>query len=265
MIDQSVEISFNKKINSGTFLMGFRSPQLAFESRPGQFIMVRIDERFDPLLRRPISICGVFEEETVCILVKVVGHGTEILEGKKAGEKISVLGPLGQGFSLPDEDERAVLVAGGIGIAPLNFFARSIKNNPIKFMAGFASSKAMIPLIEINRRALDVSIATDDGSEGYSGMVTGLLESYLDEQINKSEKISIYACGPLPMLKKTTSIASERAIGCQVSLESLMACGLGACQGCAVKKSAQDNATHYLHVCKDGPVFSSNTIDWSII
>ena len=263
MIDQHIEVLFNREIIPGIFLMGLKSPQMASESMPGQFVMVRVSEGIDPLLRRPFSICDLSDKDTICILYKTVGHGTEILTGKKEGERLSVMGPLGRGFNLPDDNLNAVLVAGGIGVAPLYFLARSIKQNPMEFMAGFGSIKEIIPHEHITDQSLNISIATDDGSQGYSGMVTGLLDGYLEKKIKDNKKLIIYACGPLPMLKKISSIASDRNIPCQVSLESLMACGLGACQGCAVRMFSPDNQISYGHVCKDGPVFPSQAVDWS--
>jgi dihydroorotate dehydrogenase electron transfer subunit len=265
MIDQSFEILFNREIKSGIFIMGFSSPLMAFESKPGQFIMVRVSEGIDPLLRRPFSICGTSDKDIICIIYKTVGHGTGILSEKKAGDILSVLGPLGQGFSLPGENKKAILVAGGIGVAPLYFLAGALKDNPVEFMAGFGSSRDIIPHEQVTGQPISVSIATDDGSEGYSGMVTGLLEEYLDGSIHARDPATIYACGPLAMLKKVSSIASHRNIPCQVSLETLMACGLGACQGCAVNILSQDNKPSYSHVCKDGPVFPSYAIDWGRI
>ncbi len=263
MIDQHYEILFNRKITSGIFLLGFNSPHIASESRPGQFVMVRVNEGIDPLLRRPFSIFDVRDKDIVCILYKTVGHGTGLMSLKKAGEKISVMGPLGRGFSIPDGKLHAILVGGGIGIAPLHFLTHALKDTPMEFMAGFGKSGDIIPLEPASGRALGISIATDDGSAGYPGMVTGLLDEYLSRNIYEKDSMAIYACGPLAMLKKVSSIASGRNIPCQVSLESLMACGLGACQGCAVKIPAQDNNAFYRHVCKDGPVFSSQDIDWS--
>jgi dihydroorotate dehydrogenase electron transfer subunit len=265
MIDQHYEIVFNRKITSGIFLLGFKSPHIASESSPGQFVMVRINEGIDPLLRRPFSIFDVLDKDTICILYKTVGHGTELLSLKKAGERLSVMGPLGQGFSIPDEKLKAILVGGGIGIAPLYFLAGALKNKPMEFMAGFGKSGDIIPLERAAGRTISISIATDDGSKGYSGMVTGLLDECLSRNINGKYPIAIYACGPLAMLKKVSSMASHRNISCQVSLEALMACGLGACQGCAVKILSQDDHSLYRHVCKDGPVFPSHTIDWSNI
>lgn len=265
MIDQYIEILFNREIKPDIFQMGFRSPHIASESRPGQFVMVRVNEGIEPLLRRPFSICGIHNGDTICILYKIVGHGTEILSGKKAGEQLSVMGPLGQGFSLSGENKKALLVAGGIGIAPIYFLAGALKDKPMEFMAGFGSSRDIFPHEQLTRQPISISVATDDGSEGYSGMVTDLLDEYLDRSIRRKEAVIIYACGPLSMLKKVSSIASDRKITCQVSLEALMACGLGACQGCAVKTLSQDNQTTYSHVCKDGPVFLSHAIDWSKI
>jgi dihydroorotate dehydrogenase electron transfer subunit len=134
----------------------------------------------------------------------------------------------------------------------------------MEFMIGFASSGDIIPSGQITDRNLNVSIATDDGSFGYPGRVTQLLIECLDRHLHESDKLLIYACGPMPMLKKTAAIASGRNITCSVSLEALMACGLGACQGCAIKVISRDQST-YRHVCKDGPVFLSSDIDWSNI
>lgn len=265
MIDQRIEIVFNREITSGIFLLGLKSPAMASESRPGQFVMVRVNKGIDPLLRRPFSICGISEGKIILILYKTVGHGTELLAGKKAGEKVSVMGPLGQGFSLPGKDKKAVLVAGGMGVAPLYFLAGTIKDRQIEFMSGFDTSGNIISPVEITGHSMNISIATDDGSKGYSGMVTGLLEEYLDKNIHEKDPAIIYACGPSAMLKNVSSIASYRNIRCQVSLESLMACGLGACQGCAVKIMSQNDLPIYRHVCKDGPVFPAHVIDWSAI
>jgi dihydroorotate dehydrogenase electron transfer subunit len=265
MIDERVEIIFNRKITSGIFLMGLRAPRLAAASSPGQFVMVRVNEGIDPLLRRPLSICGAINNDDLYLLYKVIGQGTEIMSMKRPGDILSVLGPLGQGFSLPGDNGKSILVAGGIGAAPLYFLATALKNKPVTFMAGFATAGDIIPFQDIAGQPMDISIATDDGSEGYSGFVTGLLEEYLDKNNDETVDMTIYTCGPMQMMKRVSSIASSRGIKCQVSLEALMACGLGACQGCAVKTIPQDNAAPYRHVCKDGPVFQSQLIDWSNI
>jgi dihydroorotate dehydrogenase electron transfer subunit len=263
LFDIQAEVVFNRQINPVTFLMGLDVPEIASAAKPGQFVMLRVNNGVDPLLRRPFSICGINGQNNLLILYKTVGSGTKALSEKRPGEKLWVMGPLGNGFDLPAPSDKAILIAGGIGVAPLNFLANALKDNLLEFMAGFVSSGDIIPIKHTTHEELNVSIATDDGSSGYSGFVTGLLDEYLEKHSQKTSRLLIYACGPMPMLKKTALIAASRSIPCQVSIEALMACGLGACQGCAVKVVQQDQPTPYRHVCKDGPVFPSSDIDWS--
>lgn len=265
MIEQNIEIIFNKTVASNTLIMGLKSPEITAESRPGQFVMVRVNTGLDPLLRRPFSICGLINDNIFCILYRVVGKGTAILAKKKEGEYLSVLGPLGNDFKLPGIDQKAILVGGGIGIAPLLFLAQVMKNRDIEFMAGFSTSGEIINKEKTSFLPNNISLATDDGSEGYSGMVTDLLEEYLSRKEDQIGSFSICSCGPSPMLKRVVSIAAYLNITCQISMEAAMACGLGACQGCSVKASSLKNHLTYYHVCKDGPVFFANAIDWSII
>jgi dihydroorotate dehydrogenase electron transfer subunit len=264
LFDHQAKVVFNRQINPITFLMGIDAADIASAAKPGQFVMLRVHEGIDPLLRRPFSICGIDDQNILLILYKTVGRGSVMLSEKRPGEKLWVMGPLGNGFNLPVPGSKAILVAGGIGVAPLNFLAGSIKETQMEFMIGFASSGDIIPSGQITGSDINPSIATDDGSFGYPGMVTGLLIECLDRNIHESDKLLIYACGPMPMLKKTAAIAAGRNITCHVSLEALMACGLGACQGCAIKIIPRDQSP-YRHVCKDGPVFLSSDIDWSSI
>ena len=265
MIEKNIKIIFNKRVASNTLIMGLRSPEIAMESRPGQFVMVRINSGLDPLLRRPFSICGLPDEDTFCILYRVVGMGTAILSQKEEGQDLSILGPLGRGFELPGADEKALLVGGGIGIAPLLFLAQTMKNRDKEFMAGFSTSGEIIDTGKVDFLTDNILLATDDGTRGYAGMVTALLEEYLGQHSDQKDPFSLYTCGPAPMLKRVASIAADYNITCQASMETSMACGLGACQGCAVKAASPKGHTRYYHVCKDGPVFMTNAIDWSSI
>jgi dihydroorotate dehydrogenase electron transfer subunit len=262
LFDHQAKVVFNRQINPITFLMGLDAADIASSAKPGQFVMLRVNDGIDPLLRRPFSICGVDNQNILLILYKTVGRGTVMLSEKRPGERLWVMGPLGNGFNLPAPGSKAILVAGGIGMAPLNFLAGSIKKTQMEFMIGFASAVDIIPSGQITDRDMNISIATDDGSFGYPGMVTELLMECLDRHQHESDKLLIYACGPMPMLKKTAAIASGCNITCHVSLEAQMACGLGACQGCAVKIIPLGQSP-YRHVCKDGPVFLSSDIDWS--
>jgi dihydroorotate dehydrogenase electron transfer subunit len=262
VIEEQGEVVFNRRVNANTWLMGISSPGVARSAGPGQFVMLRVRGGVDPLLRRPFSVCGV-QNDLFHILYRVVGKGTEILSREvKKGDRLSVLGPLGRGFRVPSERGTSLLVAGGIGIAPLLFLASAQGARPFRFMAGFASAREIIPMGEISNLPLDADISTDDGSAGHGGLVTDLLEERLRQE--GGETFSIYTCGPKPMLKKIASISAGRGLPCQGSLESAMACGLGACQGCAVKAAPGEGRT-YFHVCKDGPVFDIQQIDWEAL
>ncbi|MBW1798382.1 MAG: dihydroorotate dehydrogenase electron transfer subunit [Deltaproteobacteria bacterium] len=258
MIEQNTQIIFNKKVASETFLMGLKSSEIVAQARPGQFVMIRVRPGTDPLLRRPFSICTTRGDDLFLILYRVVGKGTAIMSSAGKGERLSVVGPLGRGFELPEPGRKSLLVAGGIGVAPLVFLAQAVKTD-VTFMAGYRSSIEMIPMDQVGLGRMDISIATDDGTAGHQGFVTELLESHLAGYSEDHPKI--FACGPLPMLKRVAALTNERDIPCQVSLEANMACGLGACQGCAVGASKDSDRTYY-HVCRDGPVFNIHALNW---
>jgi dihydroorotate dehydrogenase electron transfer subunit len=262
MIETTVKILSNTCVIPGIFLLRFHSPELAAEAKPGQFVMARINDGIDPCLRRPFSISGTEQEGVVRILYKVVGNGTVILSNKRAGEELSVLGPLGKGFDTLARAEHIFIVAGGIGIAPMLFLSQSVDKNAVTFLAGFRQSDEIIDpaLIDINQ---DIIITTDDGSKGYHGRVTDLLIQELEK--HRSNAIGIYACGPLPMLKALNAISKKYNIPCKVSMETFMACGIGACQGCVVRAKSAGDKVSYHHVCKEGPVFNINEIDWENI
>ena len=261
MIEESTEVVFNKRVARNTFFMGFRSAPMANESKPGQFVMMQVRSGIDPLLRRPFSICGV-NGDVLLVLYRVVGHGTAILSEKKPGDFMQVLRPLGRGFEPPGEAVQPILVAGGMGIAPLIFLSLKLARKDQYFLTGYGVSSEVVSLDQLGIVGLSPAIATEDGSEGHHGRVTKLLESVLSTMKEKSS--AIFTCGPLPMLKAVAQIAIGQNIPCQVSLESNMACGVGACQGCAVKKAPESNKP-YAHVCQDGPVFDAKTLDWEVI
>lgn len=262
MFQETTYINFNRQIAKNIWLMGFCSNDLASFAKPGQFIMVHLTgTQKDPLLARPFSIHSIQGNNNLMILYKRVGKGTSLLSLLKEGDPISVIGPLGKGFPLPDKDQRPLLVAGGMGIAPLFFLTQSLMSHyqyVIKMFLGFSTSHEIVLFDELADLGIDVSLATDDGSSGTKGLVTDLLNEYLDQESNK--KPLIYACGPVDMLKKISLKATSLDLRCYVSLESHMACGLGLCQGCAVKVNNIDKP--YYHVCRDGPVFLAEMIDW---
>lgn len=261
MKEQQLEIVFNRQINSNAWLMGLNAPEMAKSARPGQFVMIRVSRSMHPLLRRPFSICGT-KDTLMLILYRVVGQGTAIMAHASHGQKFSVLGPLGRGFTFPDAEGSIVLVGGGIGVAPLFFLAQNLKKHRFLFMAGFGSADEIIPVGEVIGTQIDVSIATDDGSIGHKGPVTELLEKYIAGRDINKKAISLFTCGPKPMLKRIADMSRDQRFWCEVSLEASMACGVGACQGCAVKAASGKDKAYY-HVCKDGPVFAITSIDWA--
>jgi dihydroorotate dehydrogenase electron transfer subunit len=260
MMNEQAEVAFNRPLTSETWLMGLRSMAVAQSAYPGQFVTIRVREGVDPLLRRPFSICGT-EGDLFLVLYRVVGKGTEIMSREIGiGDRVSVLGPLGRGFIIPDEERRLLLIGGGLGIAPLLFLAQRLGSRKFRFMAGFGSASQCIPAQEVLDLSVKLEIATDDGTEGHHGLVSELLEKCLRESSGETA-VQIFACGPAGMLKNVASTAMTLGIPFQASLEAPMACGLGACLGCVVKAAPTEERSYY-YVCKDGPVFSARMIDW---
>ncbi|MEI6519730.1 MAG: dihydroorotate dehydrogenase electron transfer subunit [bacterium] len=242
-----------KTVAQGIFDIKINSPELAKNSHPGQFLHVKCGNY---ILRRPISICDINCDSIVRFLFDVRGDGTEWLSTVKIGDTLDILGPLGKGFEILPSDKRAIFVGGGIGIYPLLATCKTYKA-PTVFL-GFRN-KSYITLIDdfVNYGAI-VDIATDDGSTGYHGLVTNLLE----EHLKTSTSDMIYTCGPKLMMKKVAEIAREYNIRCQVSMEERMGCGVGACLVCACRTYKKDGSETHSFVCKDGPIYESEEVVW---
>ena len=260
MFEVLTEIVSNQRITGDTWLTALRSAEIAQAANPGQFVMIRVRTGLDPLLRRPFSICGV-RDDLFLVLYRVVGKGTRLMTELRGGDKMWVLGPLGRGFAVTDKNTSRLLVGGGIGIAPLIFLDQFHLEKRLTLMMGFRSAKDIISPKRVTGEKRGFLAATDDGTKGHHGPVTDLLEEHLRKNGGKAV---VYACGPKPMLRKVAEMTRAMGMPCQVSLESHMACGLGACQGCAVKASAHSGRS-YFHVCKEGPVFEAENIDWEMI
>ncbi len=254
------KVIYNEPVGPGHLRLGLRwkTPVIY----PGQFVMLRVSKGLDPLLRRPFGIYDVLDAEKkgqglsgegIEILYRVKGRGTAIMSGWSEGDEVDLLGPLGRGFPGPEKEARAVMVAGGVGIAPLYLLARTVDKGV--FLFGARSRDEASLAADLNKLSIESKVATEDGSTGVKGLVTDLLEEELEEG-----GAVVYACGPTGMLKAVAAIAERRRVRCFVSLEKHMACGMGACLGCAVKDMEKE--THYRMVCSDGPVFDSKSIDW---
>ena len=236
----------------GAYLFWLWAPQIAKVAQPGQFVMVRCGDSHQPLLRRPLSIHRIADGERIALLFSVVGQGTSLLSQYREGDKLDLLGPLGNGFSLYPGCGRLLLVAGGIGIAPLVFLADKAldQGRAVVLLAGSATASLLYPR-SLLPSAVDLVTATEDGSGGRKGMAT----DFLAEFVNWADQV--FACGPLSMYQSMSARGFPRPKSVQVCLETAMACGLGACYGCTTKTKRG-----LQQVCRDGPVFELDDILW---
>ena len=249
----------NKQIIKNHFLLTLHPSSKIKRPKPGTFLMLSVNSGLDPLLKRPISIHswlgGDFQ-----LLYRVVGKGTDILSRRKPGDILEVLGPLGNGFSVTKKQSHNILIAGGLGIAPIFGLAEalvsSLKTAPLLFY-GARTKKEVLCLDKIQSLGIDPVIATDDGTFGRKGNIVSVLKKYLTQNAKLKTQNSIYACGPEPMLKAISDFAVKNGIKGFISLEKHMACGVGTCLGCVVS-----TAKGYKRVCKEGPVFPVDEIVW---
>lgn len=247
---QECRLVFSQQLTPTIFDFRLQNAELAAITRPGQFVQVLVPGK---TLRRPISVCDV-QEDTIRLVFEVRGEGTAIMSRTRVGEFINIIAPLGRGFVL-DPAQKTIFIGGGIGVPPMLYSARQCGKNAV-VINGFRNKDAVILSEDFERAGCRLIVATDDGSFGVHGFVTDPLKELMDE----AEMIC--ACGPTPMLRNIARMAAEHQVPCQVSLEQRMACGVGACLGCAVAVRTADGGTCYRHVCKDGPVFNSEEVAW---
>ena len=248
------QILDNRRISGDFFEMSLSWDAYAGAPRPGQFLTVRVTRGTVPLLRRPFAFAGFDERAgTVSIIYQTRGRGTEILAAKQQGETIDVMGPLGNTFPIEDIPQKAVAVAGGVGLGPIQFLVSALQARGVDAEFVFGSRcGSRIP----NSRALKgpaARICTDDGSTGFAGNVV----QYINDNIKLDNKTVICACGPAPMIKNLCQLARAAGSRIWVSLEAVMACGVGACVGCVV-----NTTKGFSRVCKEGPVFDGGEVIW---
>lgn len=263
---QKYAIKSNKEVVPDHFELVVRAPWLAATARPGQFVQVRAAETgTEPLLRIPLGVHKVHKED-ISLLYRVVGRGTRVLSGRRPGEQIDILGPLGNGFDLaPFENDRkrkAVLVAGGHGMAPLYFLAQRLEalGVEVEVLQGVCEARHILCREGVQELGIEMTIATECGAVGHKGYITDLLEEDKDRFIGDGAQHLIFGCGPRPMLKALAALARRHGFSASLSLDAYMACGIGVCLGCAV-----ETVSGYRYVCKDGPVFGSEEILWDKI
>lgn len=254
MAKQIADFKLVEKLELGrSVLLRLQAVRPLPEIQPGQFVQVRVDGSPSTYLRRPISIHDVdFRQNEITLLVQQVGEGTRHLAATERGDVINMVLPLGNGFSIPEKGEKCLLVGGGIGIAPLYYFSKVLNEKGIRptLLLGGKTKSDMLRLADYQQLG-ETFVTTEDGSFGEKGFVT------IHSVWQKQSFDKIYVCGPKPMMKAVAKMAAEKDIWCEVSLENLMACGLGACLCCV-----EDTVDGHVCVCKEGPVFNTRRLKW---
>jgi dihydroorotate dehydrogenase electron transfer subunit len=257
MFEQTVQIVSNERDTDLYFRLVLRAPQIAPLVQPGQFAHVRVLPMKEALLRRPFSIFKV-SGDTLSILYKAVGKGTDALSRMRPREELSVMGPLGHGFTVPPAGpETPLLVAGGYGMAAMFLLAQRSPQKGIVFAGG---RKRVDILCEDEFRALgwEVRVTTEDGSHGEKGLVT---QPLLTELRRSTAGRKLFACGPTPMLKAVGKIAEEFKVPAELSMDEHMCCGVGVCLTCVIPVKTADG-WEYQRICTEGPVFDAGQIVW---
>ncbi|MFC1988260.1 dihydroorotate dehydrogenase electron transfer subunit [Chloroflexota bacterium] len=241
----TAEVLSNYEVMPGVYLIWLKAPEIASAAKPGQFVMVNCGE--DTLLPRPLSIHQC-EGDKIALLSRITGKGTQWLSQCETGDIVHLFGTLGNGFSVSPDSSNLLLVAGGIGIAPLHFLAKQLKKkkHSVTFLYGTAD-KERYPILDNSK----VVVATEDGSVGYKGRVSELIPGYMEWADQ------IFACGPLPMYRTMSRMPELKNKPVQVSLEVRMGCGRGICYGCTIKTKQGLKM-----VCEDGPIFDMEDILW---
>jgi dihydroorotate dehydrogenase electron transfer subunit len=247
------QIIDNNRLKKEFYILELLSPEVLPEIYPGQFVQVRVDHTNSIFLRRPFSFHDVdYKNNTIKLLIQITGKGTLALSLLKKGDILNLVFPLGNSFSLPSKGEKALLVGGGCGVAPLLYLAKYLKSHDYEFdvLMGFRNADRIIEYEEYKKLS-QVFIATEDGSEGEKGIVIN------HSLLKKTDYNRIYCCGPDSMMKAVADYSRKKNINCEVSLENLMACGVGACL-CCVVNTIRGNVCS----CTDGPVFNINDLKW---
>ena len=266
-------IKKNEELFSGYFLVdveaeGIGRDKTGRSAGPGQFYMLKVGLSTDPLLRRPLSLHRKLSDDSVRFLYRQAGRGTALLSRLIPGDEVDVLGPLGNGFPIPAGIKHALIVGGGIGIAPLMALADYVSGErkditAVAFIGG-RSREYVLGAEEFREKGIETFMATEDGSLGTMGLITHILDEYINEHKHKGTGgWAIYSCGPHPMLISVAALAKKHGIKNYTSMESNMACGIGACMGCVISVLDREHGSSiYKKVCDDGPVFDAEDVVW---
>lgn len=274
---QATTIVENVPLATRIYRVRFEAPEIAAKIKPGQFVMVRIGDCLDPLLGRAFALYDVIADDNgkptfVDVVYQVHGKLTSRLKDMVPGQKLEAWGPLGNGFTLPETDH-LILVAGGIGQTPFLAVAKQVfgqqqygagesdlpKPKKVTLCYGARTATDLAGLDDFRATGLDLKICTDDGTAGYHGLVTALLDQAIDEEVGQCHAL---CCGPEKMMEAVSELTQARNVPCQVSLETPMACGIGICFTCVAPVRQEDGSWDYKRTCVEGPIFNACEIAW---
>jgi len=273
-----VPVVLNDRIARDTYRLRIACPEIAQHILPGQFVMLRLAGQDDPLLGRPLALYDTVPDASgtptaIDIVYLVLGKMTGRLAHYKRGQELEVWGPLGNGF-MPRQTEHLILVAGGIGQTPFlalgqEYLARRHYGDPPRNRAaaekvtlcyGVRTADYQAGVCDFENAGIDVRMSSDDGTIGHHGLVTDVLRQVLTESTDEDRQVA--CCGPEPMMEAVAEICNAANVPCQVSLETPMACGIGICFSCVVKRLQPDGSWDYQRTCVSGPVFDAEEIVW---
>jgi dihydroorotate dehydrogenase electron transfer subunit len=265
-VDVEARVISNTRLSPDYNVIALAAPEIAEAATPGQFVMVKPGRGLDPLLRRPFSVFEVLRVngrvEGLTLLSKRVGVTTSMLFDAVEGDMVSCLGPLGQPFELVDAPAEAWMVAGGVGLAPFATLAEALlaRGTKTTLFYGARSGKELFYLDWFSSRGIDLQLTTEDGSKGERGRVTLPLEREL-QRVGAAD-VTVYACGPEPMLEAVAHVAERHGKPSQVSVERVMGCGMGGCYSCVIPVKHEGGGHHYVRSCIAGPVFKGADLVW---
>jgi len=272
LVDVNAVVLENRRLSDLYSVLVLDAPQIAAVAQPGQFVMLKPSHGTDPLLRRPFSVFEVMRTDAgvpsgISILNKKSGVGTSLLYDVEPGATVACLGPLGRPFEAFPPPGEAWMVAGGVGLAPFVTLATRLQQlgTPTTLFYGARTANELYYVDLFERLGVHTVLATEDGTRGTTGRVTGPLADALQASAEDAV-IRLYACGPTPMMRAVALLAASHGRACDVSLEQVMGCGMGGCYSCVVLTRDQPHATpHFVRSCVDGPVFDSRRIVWEAL
>jgi dihydroorotate dehydrogenase electron transfer subunit len=268
-IDVAAAVLSNRRLSSDYNVIALGAPAIATETAPGQFVMIKPASGLDPMLRRPFSVFEVLRDASgrpigLTLLNKRVGVGTSLLYDAEPGATLSVVGPLGKSFVPVDPPAEAWMIAGGVGLAPFATLAEALakKGTPMTLFYGGRSRADLFHEAYFEGLGATLVLTTEDGTHGERGRVTAPLERALAS--HSGGAVTIYACGPTPMMRAVAELGARFARPTFVSLEPQMGCGMGGCYSCVVRVR-HGSASHFVRSCLEGPIFDASAVVWDAL